>query len=94
MNFLHTELWMGPHDQVLVDVDAQANVMLLDDINFSSYKQGRSYSYVGGWATRSPVRLSPSHQGHWNVIVDLGGRAGQVRANVRLLRQSGLGLPA
>jgi hypothetical protein len=86
MNFLQTDLWMGPDDEVQVDLDAQANVLLLDDSNFSLYRQGRPFSYYGGWTTRSPVRLSPPHQGRWNVVIDLGRRAGHVKATIRLLR--------
>jgi hypothetical protein len=86
MNFLQTDLWAGPQDEVQVDLDAQANVLLLDDPNFSLYQQGRSFTYYGGWTTRSPVRLSPPQQGRWNVVIDLGGRAGRVKASIRLLR--------
>ena len=86
MNFLHTDFWIGPNDQVLVDLDSQANVMLLDDSNLSAYKRGQAFDYFGGWAIRSRARMSPPHQGHWNVVVDLGGRAGQVRAGIRVLR--------
>ncbi len=86
MNFLQTDLWVGPQDEVQVDLDGQANVLLLDDQNFSLYQQGRSFSYYGGWTTRSPVRLSPPHQGKWNVVIDLGGRDGRVKASIRLLR--------
>ena len=86
MIFLHTDFWIGPNDQVLVDLDSQANVMLLDDLSLSAYKRGQAFNYFGGWAIRSPVCLSPPHQGHWNVVVDLGGQAGQVRAGIRVLR--------
>lgn len=86
MNFLLAELSLGPHDRVQVELDGQANVLLVDDVNFSLYKEGRSFTYFGGWATRSPVLLSPPHQGRWNVVIDLGGRGGHVRASVRLLR--------
>ena len=85
MNLLHTDFWGGANEVVLVTLDGQANVMLLDDGNFSAYRQGRSYRYRGGWATRSPVRLSPSHHGHWHVVVDLGGRAGSIRAGIRII---------
>jgi hypothetical protein len=86
MKFLHAEFWMNPEDHVLVSLDAQANVMLLDDTNFESYKKGRSFEYVGGWAIRSPIRLSPPRKGHWNVVIDLGYGAGHVSAKVRLVR--------
>lgn len=85
MKFLHSEFFIGPTDVVLVTLDGQANVMLLDDVNFSAYRRGNSFHYYGGWATRSPVRLVPPTQGRWNVVIDLGGRAGTVRASVRVV---------
>jgi hypothetical protein len=86
MDFLHTDFSGGPKDVVIVNLDNQANVMLLDDTNFSAYKQGNSFKYYGGWACGSPVRLSPPHYGHWHVVVDLGGNVGKVRAGVHFVR--------
>jgi hypothetical protein len=89
MNFLHSDFHGGPDDVAVVSLDGQANVMLLDDCNFQAYRRGGSYRYIGGLATQSPVRLSPSHVGHWHIVVDLGGYAGHVRAGVHILRRSG-----
>jgi hypothetical protein len=86
MDFLHADFFGKPNDVAIVKLDNQANVMLLDDINFSAYKQGRSFKYYGGWACHSPVRLSPPHSGHWHVIIDLGGSVGSISANVRFVR--------
>lgn len=85
MDFIHAEFWGKENDVAIVTLDNQANVMLLDDINFSAYKQGRSFKYFGGWACRSPVRLKPPHYGHWHVIIDLGGSGGKVSANIRFV---------
>lgn len=85
MDFLHTDFWGGANDLVLVTLEGQANVMVLDDSNFSAYRHGQSFRYHGGWATRSPVRLSPPHHGHWHVVVDLGAYAGSVRASIRII---------
>ena len=86
MDFLHTDFHGGSDEIVLVTLDSQANVMLLDDINFSAYQDGRTFNYYGGWATQSPVRLVPPHPGRWHVIVDLGGASGTVRAGIRIIR--------
>jgi hypothetical protein len=67
---------------VRVELDAQANVMLMDDSNFSSYRSGRQFRYYGGRAKRSPVTLAAPHTGRWHVVVDLGGYAGHVNASV------------
>ena len=86
MNFLHTEFDGGAGDVAVVTLSGQANVMLLDSGAFATYRAGGAFKYRGGWATRSPVQLSPPRQGRWHVVVDLGGCAGTVRAGVRILR--------
>lgn len=86
MEFLHTEFRGGLERIVVVTLDRQANVMLLDDFNFDAYRTGRGFRYHGGWASRSPVRLRPPGNGHWHVVVDLGGGSGTIRAGVRILR--------
>ena len=88
MNYLHTEFWGGSQTVALVNLDRQANVMLLTDTDYSAYRGGRSFYYYGGWATRSPVRLSPPHQGNWHLVIDLGGYAGTIRAGVRVIEGS------
>lgn len=70
----------------VVDLDSQANVILMDDQDFAAYRRGDSFRYYGGLTESSPVRLAAPHSGHWNVVVDLGGYAGRVRAGVRFLR--------
>jgi hypothetical protein len=82
MKFLHWEVDAVEGTVVRVDLDAQANVMLLDDNNFSSYRHGGSFNYRGGLAKRSPVTLVPPHPGRWHVVLDLGGYAGHVNASV------------
>ena len=51
-----------------------ANVLVMDDVNFQSYRNGRQFSLV-----HTP------HAGHWNVAIDLGGAAGRVTAAVRVV---------
>lgn len=87
MKLLHSEVTAGPEDTIVVSLDGQANVLLLDDCSFANYRCGRSFNYRGGWAKTSPVRLTPPYHGRWHVVVDLGGRAGQVRAGVRVVSQ-------
>lgn len=85
MRFLHFDLSAGPNDIVEVTLDARANVRLLDDSNFWAYRDGRAHRHFGGYAESSPVHLVPPHHGHWHLVVDLGGYAGQVRAGVRVI---------
>jgi hypothetical protein len=59
-----------------------ANVRLMDASNFQSFKSGRRHRFVGGLATRSPVRLAIPSNGHWYVTVDLIGLRGTVGSSV------------
>ena len=43
MKLLHWEVNAGPDNVIRVELDKQANVLLMDDINFSSYRSGRGY---------------------------------------------------
>ncbi len=86
MNFLHYEVDTEEGDVIEVMLDHQANVRVLDASNFSSFRSGRGHRSVGGLARRSPARLVALHAGHWHVVVDLGGYAGHVCADVRELR--------
>lgn len=62
-----------------------ANVMLLDASNYSQYKQGRKFSYHGGFTKQSPVRLQVPRSTHWFGVVDLRGLGGRVNASFRVL---------
>jgi Domain of unknown function (DUF1883) len=87
MDFLHQEFDFGPEDVIEVTLDHPANVQLLDPTNFNHYRNGRPFHYIGGYATTSPFPLRPPHQGHWHLVVDLGGNAETVRASVRVLSE-------
>ena len=82
MKFLHWEVDAGPDNVIQVELSRQANVLLLDESNFSAYRGGRRYRYSGGHAKRTPAVLVPPRDGHWHVVVDLGGYGGHVEASV------------
>jgi hypothetical protein len=85
MEFLHQELDLTPSDIVEVTLDHPANVQLLDPTNYANYREGKPFRYSGGYVTTSPYRLRPSREGHWHLVIDLGGGAGRVRPSVRVL---------
>ncbi|CAN5908320.1 DUF1883 domain-containing protein [soil metagenome] len=91
MNYLHAESCLNSGDLAVVPLDSQANVMLMDDLNYSSYRRGDSYRYFGGFAERSPIRIAAPYSGHWNVVVDLGGYAGSIRAGLLTVAKAGPG---
>lgn len=89
MRFIHYDLGYlekGRTVEITLAGNA-ANVQLLDSSNFNNYKAGRNYRYIGGLATKSPVRLQTTHSSHWHVAVDMRGLGGSVRASVNILPQ-------
>jgi len=89
MNFIHTDLGnldKGRIVEITLHGNA-ANVQLLDSSNFSNYKMGRGYRYIGGLVKQSPVRLQTTHSGHWHVAIDMRGLGGSTNASVRVLPQ-------
>jgi hypothetical protein len=88
MNYLHYEFDLVRGQIVEVTLDKQANVRLLDDENFGHYQRGEKHRYHGGLAKESPLHLAAPRDGHWHVVIDLGGYAGSVRASASLLQES------
>lgn len=86
MNYLHYTLDVGPNDVIEVTLDKQANVRLLDSLNYQKYRSGQQHRYYGGLAKESPFKLIPPHSGHWHLVIDLGGHLGSVRASVRRIK--------
>lgn len=84
MNYLHSEFDLEAGDVLIVDLDGQANVLLMDRSNYEDYKEGRTYRYYGGLAEKTPARLAAPRSGRWYLVVDLGGYPGTVRAGVRV----------
>ncbi len=86
MDFVHYDLGqLTTGKTVEVALSLAANVLLLDDANFNAFRSGRQYKYNGGWVTQSPYRIGIPHPGHWHIAVNLGGAAGSIRTEVRIL---------
>lgn len=87
MKFIHKDLGNLEKGQIveITLVGNAANVQLLDSNNFSNYKAGRQYRYIGGLAKQSPVRLQTTHSSHWHVAIDMRGLRGSVRASVNVI---------
>jgi uncharacterized protein DUF1883 len=63
-----------------------ANVLLLDETNLSCYRRGEHFVFEGGFTRTSPIHLEIPHDGHWYVVMDLGGYRGRVRGEVNVVR--------
>lgn len=85
MSFLHKRMHLNAGQTVEVSLDKQANVLLMDDLQFQNYRSGSSFNYRGGQAKRSPIRIGVPHTGYWNLTIDLGGASGTIRHSIRIL---------
>jgi hypothetical protein len=70
---------------VEVQLSGGANVLLLDSSNYSSFRAGRRHSYYGGLARQTPVRLQIPRNGHWFLVIHMGGLQGSVRHSMQIL---------
>lgn len=87
MKFIHHDLGNLERGQI-VEVTlsgSAANIQLLDSTNFNNYRNGRRYSYIGGLAKQSPIRLQIPRSDHWHVAVDMRGLRGTVRSSAKIL---------
>ncbi|MEO1211113.1 MAG: DUF1883 domain-containing protein [Cyanobacteria bacterium J06638_20] len=82
MKHLHYTVNAGPSDCIRVELNKQANVKLMDSINYQRYRSGGRYSFQGGLAKSSPALFTPPSYKNWHVVIDLGGYAGSVQARV------------
>ena len=67
-------------------IKGKAFVRLLDSLNYYKYKAGKAYVSASEFRETSLAQLSPPYKGEWNIIVDLNGEKGEIRAVVDVLR--------
>ena len=86
MEYLHQDFHLASGDVVEVELDRQANVRLLNDANYRSFRRGQQHRYYGGLVKVSPFRLRAPRAGHWHLVIDLGGYPAKPRTCVRVLK--------
>ncbi len=85
-SYIVYELDAGPEDVIEVTLSGPANVMLLTQSDYLHYQNNEEYSYIGGFSdNKLTVTLTPPHQGHWYLVVDLGGYPGHVNASMKIV---------
>ena len=86
MDFVHYDLgYLQEGTTVIVFLDTAANVCVLDVTNFRYYQMGTSFTYLGGYITRSPYYAVIPQTGFWNVTIDLGGYEGRIGSSVKVI---------
>ena len=86
MDFVHYDLgYLVEGTTVVVSLDVAANVCVLDFANFMYYKMGTSFTYLGGYITRSPYYVVIPRGGFWHVAIDLGGYEGRIGSSIEVI---------
>ncbi len=85
LSFIHAREYLNSNQSVQVDCDTQCNVMLTDDANFSRYRTGGRVTYYGGFYEWFPAVIKPPHAGYWNITIDLGGAAANIRYSINVV---------
>ena len=73
-------------DILSIAVDRKVNIYLMNDINFSKYKNNNSFEYYGGTANNSPYNITVPSTGHWYIVIDLGGGIGILNYSIRVYK--------
>ena len=85
MNFLHARVHVEDGGAVVVELHGgEANVRVMDDVNFRRYRSGDGHKYYGGHYRQSPAIIHPPSGGDWNVVID---DAGELTASVHVANQ-------
>jgi hypothetical protein len=83
VKFVEFDLAQRKKDDVVeVTLSSQAYVRLLNDENFSIYKEGGLYSFFGGLVKISPYRITVPEDGRWHIAVDMGEKSGKIAGKV------------
>jgi hypothetical protein len=84
MGFLQSKEYLNAGDVVIVNSSHQCNIMLLDDSNFRIYQAGGRFTCYGGFYKMLPARIAVPSTGHWNIVLDLGGRNATIKYSIRV----------
>lgn len=86
MEFIHNDLGQRQRGEIIeITLTSGANVRLMDNSNFSNYKNGRQHRYTGGLAKHSPLKLAIPSTGRWHIAIDMQGLIGSTKASIRIL---------
>lgn len=73
-------------DILNITIDRTVNVYLMDNINFSRYKNNNSFEYYGGVANTSPYNITVPNTGHWYIVIDLAGGTGILNYSIKVFK--------
>lgn len=86
MSFIHSRKHLTEGNVVSVQCSHQINVLLMDDHQFSNYKNGRDANIYGGFYQRFPANIVVPHSGYWNVVLALpAGHRASIKYSINVI---------
>ena len=73
-------------DILSIVIDRKVNIYLMDNINFTRYKNDNSCEYYGGVANSSPYNITVPRTGHWYIVIDLDGGTGILNYSIKVFK--------
>lgn len=74
-------------DIVRVEISADANILLVDEEALGKYRHHQPFHYVGGGYAAGAHNIGVPHDGHWHLVIDLGGRPGDLQHTAQVLHR-------
>jgi hypothetical protein len=87
MNHLHKYLSLTDYDMLKIHLTSPANVMLMDDENYSLYNDGEEFDYYGKIVKHSPFALLPPHAGDWHLVIEQVDSGQDLAVNVQIISE-------
>jgi hypothetical protein len=87
-NFIAAREFLAKGDVVVVQCSHQCNVLVMDDQNFQAFRQRKKCTYFGGFFKAFPAKIVVPANGHWNTVIDLGGREAEISHAINYIRQT------
>lgn len=86
MKYSYEEGNFRKDDILSIKIDRKVNIYLMDNSNFSRYKNNWNFEHYGGAANTSPYNIKVPRTGHWYIIIDLGGGTGILNYSIKVFR--------
>ena len=86
MKYSYEEGTFRKGDILSIVIDRKVNIYLMDNENFSRYKNNNSFEYYGGVASKSPYNITVPRTGHWYIVIDLGGGTGILNYSIKVFK--------
>lgn len=87
MSHIHATEELQVGDVLVVNCSHQCNIMLMTNTDYGRYRRGEKFQYHGGHFTKFPTRFLAPGAGSWNVVIDVGERAAEIRYDIRVIRK-------